>query len=149
PILAPSCRVQHDAAQAEHQRIPDRRILDLADRIADHRKCPEVPLGEEFGDRTEATCAGSPLVSPRLRIVLHVHHFMRRSPMRYLPTLNFLDLSEIILLEVRAFRRVLLVVHPLLAGWPAPVLAVVDDLHGDRAKLLALRPDDLREAILL
>ena len=63
--------------------------------------------------------------------------------------LDLLDLSEIILLEIRAFLVGFFPVKPLLAGRLTPVLTVINDLNRHIAELLALRPDDLREPILL
>ena len=67
--------------------------------------------------------------------------------MRDLLRLDFPDLTEIVLLEVRTLlvRGIIVLSHS--PSRLAPVLAVVDHLHRDEPELLALRPDHLREAV--
>src|SRR5262249_10411331 len=84
---------------------------------------------------------------PRLRIILDVHHLVRRIPMRDFLALDLLNLPKIMLLEIGTIFFVGLVMLPLLSCGLAAVLALVD--HFDRyvAELLVLRSNHLDEAV--
>ena len=102
----------------------------LIDGITDRRKCPEISLGEQFGHGSEIP-ARPPLVHPTASISSSTFIIrVVRIPMRDLLGLDLPDLSEIILLEVRALlgRRVVVLSH--VPSRLAPVFAVIDHLTG-------------------
>src|SRR5208337_5261548 len=60
---------------------------------------------------------------------------------------NLSNLTEVVLLEVRTLLGRGIIVLSHIPSRLAPVLAVVDHLHWNEAKLLALRSNHLREAL--
>jgi hypothetical protein len=75
-LLVHLTRIQSDTSQPKHQSIANRSVFDPVDRITERRKCPQIPLREEFGNGSKTARSGPPLVTSWHRIAINIHHFV-------------------------------------------------------------------------